>query len=86
MKNVTINAKFVKQILLNRDLDQRELAKLSGISEPTITRLLHGKPFSSDTLGRLADALNCHPIDLIEAKGFESPQLGAPVNSNIRSW
>jgi transcriptional regulator with XRE-family HTH domain len=85
MKNVKINAKFVKQILLNKDLDQRELAKLSGISEPTITRLLHGRPFSSDTLGKLAEALDCHPIDLIDAKGFSSPHLGAPVNSNIRS-
>jgi DNA-binding Xre family transcriptional regulator len=85
MKNVKINAKFVKQILLNKDLDQRELAKLSGISEPTITRLLHGRPFTSDTLGRLADALECHPIDLIDAMGFQSPHLGAPVNTNIRS-
>lgn len=85
MKDVKINAKFVKQILLNRDLDQRELSKLSGISEPTITRLLHGRAFSSDTLGRLAAALGCHPIDLIDANGFPAPHMGAPVNSNIRT-
>lgn len=80
MTNVKINSRFVKQILLDREWDQRELAKLSGISEPTITRLLHGKPFTSDTLSRLAEALDCHPIDLIDAKGFSSPHLGAPVN------
>jgi DNA-binding Xre family transcriptional regulator len=85
MKDLRINARFVKQILLDKDLDQRELAKLSGISEPTITRLLHGRPFTSDTLGKLADALECHPVDLIDAKGFASPHMGAPVNSNIRS-
>ena len=85
MKNVKINAKFVKQILLNKDLDQRELAKLSGISEPTITRLLHGRPFTSDTLGKLAEALECHPIDLIDAMGFDAPHLGAPVATNIRT-
>lgn len=85
MNNVKINARFVKQILLNKDLDQRELAKLSGISEPTITRLLHGRPFSSETLGKLAEALDCHPIDLIDANGFDSPHVAAPDNSNIRT-
>lgn len=72
-------------MLLDRELDQRELAKISGISEPTITRLLQGKPFTSDTLGKLAGALECHPVDLIDAKGFASPHVGAPVIAGIRS-
>jgi DNA-binding Xre family transcriptional regulator len=84
LNNVRINARFVKQMLLDRDIDQRGLARISGISEPTITRLLHGKPFTSDTLARLAGALECHPIDLIDAKGFSSPHMDAPAIANIR--
>lgn len=72
-------------MLLDKNLDQRELARLSDISEPTITRLLQGKPFTSDTLGKLASALNCNPVDLIEAKGFVSPHLVAPVTAGIRA-
>lgn len=72
-------------MLLDKDLDQRELARISGISEPTITRLLQGKPFTSDTLGKLADALDCNPVDLIEARGFVSPHVVAPVIAGIRA-
>lgn len=72
-----INAKFVKQMMIVREIDQRGLARESGLSEPTITRLLKGKPFSSDTLGKLAEALGCHPVDLIDAKGYRPPHVGA---------
>jgi DNA-binding Xre family transcriptional regulator len=82
--SVKINSRFVKQMLLDKDLDQRKLAEISGVSEPTITRLMHGKPFTSDTLGKLASALECHPIDLIDAKGFSSPHVDAPAVAGIR--
>lgn len=82
---VQINAKFVRQMLLDLEIDQRELAKMSGVSEPTITRLLQGKPFTSDTLVKLAKALECNPIDLIDARGFASPHVGAPTFANIRT-
>lgn len=85
MKEVQINAKFVRQMLLDKELDQRELAKISGVSEPTITRLLQGRPFTSDTLGKIADALDCNPVDLIDAKGYPSPHVDAPVIAGIRA-
>lgn len=75
---VRINAKFVRQILATKDIDQRTLAERSGVSEPTITRLMQGRPFNSETLGKLADALECHPVDLIDANGFSSPHVDAP--------
>lgn len=75
---VKINAKFVKQMLLERDMDQRGLAVGSGLSEITISRLMQGRPFSSETLGKLAKALGCHPVDLIDAKGYSAPHLVAP--------
>ena len=74
---VMINAKFVKQMLLERDMDQQALAARSALSEITISRIMRGKPFTSETLGKMAKALDCHPVDLIDAKGYSSPHLVA---------
>jgi DNA-binding Xre family transcriptional regulator len=74
---VKINAKFVKQMLLERDMDQQGLAELSQLSEITISRLMQGRPFTSETLGKIARALDCHPVDLIDAKGYSSPHMVA---------
>ncbi len=74
---VKINTKFVKQMLLERELDQQRLAERSELSEITISRLMQGKPFTSETLGKIAKALGCHPVDLIDAKGYSDPHLVA---------
>lgn len=80
---VRINAKFIKQILIDMDIDQQVLAQRSGLSEPTISRIMNGRPFTSETLGKLAKALDCHPVDLIEANGFHSPHVDAsPVTAS----
>lgn len=77
--SVKINARLIRQLLAEKNIDQRTLSKLSGVSEPTITRVMHGKPFSSDTLSSLAAALDCNPRDLIEAPGHVDPLVVAPV-------
>jgi len=82
---VKLNAKFVKHLLIEKDIDQRGLAELSGLSEITISRLMQGNAFNSDTLGRVATALRCHPVDLIEASGYDSPHVDAPVVATIRA-
>lgn len=81
--SVKLNAKFVKQMLVEREMDQKGLAELSGLSEITISRLMKGSRFNSETLAKIADALDCHPVDLIEAKGFASPHVGAPAITTI---
>lgn len=72
-----INAKFVRLAMAEKNYDQRTLARKSGLSEPTIYNVLKGKSFSSDTLAKLAKALECHPVDLIEADGFVDPHVDA---------
>ncbi len=76
---VKLNRRFVLHTLTNRDMTARDLAALSGISEATMYRLMGGAAFNSDTLGKLAGALGCHPVDLIEAEGFERPHVDAPA-------
>lgn len=77
--DVKINERFVRQMMLDRSLDQFELAELAGISEPTMIRLLKGKSFSSGTLGKLAVALECSPVDLLDNSGFPDPHMVAPA-------
>lgn len=82
---VKLNSKFVKHLLMDRDMTARDLAALAGISEATMYRVLNGEPFNSVTLGKVAQALGCHPVDLIEADGFTSPHVGAPVAETVRA-
>lgn len=79
--SVKINARFVKLVLADRDMTLRDLAKISGIHEQTLYRLMGGATFNSDTLAKLANALECNPADLIESKGYPPPHVEAPLAS-----
>lgn len=49
---------------------QKELARLSGVSRPTISKIMNGKAtgVSLHTLSRLSKPLQCHVTDLINVK------------------
>lgn len=81
---VRLNSKFVKYILTDRDMTARDLAAAAEISEGTMYRMMGGAAFTSDTLGKLAKALGCHPVDLIDAQGYMHPHLDAPTAQNGR--
>ena len=74
---VKINARFVKQMLLERDMDQQGLAGRAAGYQKSPSALMQGRPFTSETLGKIAKALDCHPVDLIDAKGYATPHLVA---------
>ena len=74
---VKINRKFVDHMLLERDMSARELAKKADVGEATIYRILNGAAFTSDTLGKIAEALGCNPVDLISSENFASPLVEA---------
>lgn len=74
---VKINATALKVFLVQRGMEQKDLAEQSGVSEQTIVRLLKGKAFTSDTLGKLAEALNVNPVDLIQSDGHPDPLVEA---------
>lgn len=85
MSAVKLNAKFVKMRLLDLEMSARDLASEAGIGEATMYRILNGAAFESKTLGKVAAALGCHPVDLIEAEGYASPHVDAPVITSIRA-
>lgn len=81
---VKINRKFVDHILLERGISARELAQLADVGEATMYRILNGAAFSSVTLGKIAEALECNPVDLLDAGGFASPLVEAsPVETSL---
>jgi DNA-binding Xre family transcriptional regulator len=61
---VQINRNFVMTLLAARGMTLRDLARQTDIGEATLYRLVNGATFKSDTLGRLALALECNPVDL----------------------
>lgn len=62
---VLVRIKFFREA---EGMTQEELAKKSGVSQPTISRLEryeHLGGLTLETLVKLADALNCSPLDLL---------------------
>lgn len=74
---VKINRKVVERLMFDKRMKQVELIKRSGISKPTIIRLMNGEAFDSVTLGKLANALECSPVDLIDPEGYARPHMAA---------
>ena len=75
---VKINSDFIDHKLLEKGMTARDLAAASDISEPTMYRIMGGKPFRSSTLGKIANALGCNPVDLIVTEGYTAPLVDAP--------
>ena len=66
-----IDSRAVELMMFRRDIPtQIELARRSGLHVVTITRLLReDRPFTSDSVDKLAAALECSPLDLLSADG-----------------
>jgi DNA-binding Xre family transcriptional regulator len=76
---VKVNKAYIKAMLGARDMSLRDLAKRSKVGEATIYRVVNGGAFTSDTLGKIADVLECSPVDLIDPEGYANPHLDAPT-------
>jgi DNA-binding Xre family transcriptional regulator len=62
---VKINRQYVNTLLAARDMTSRDLARETGLGEATIYKVLAGSAFSSETLGKIASALEVDPGELI---------------------
>ena len=63
---MTIN-KAIKIAMIQEEINQKELAQLSGVSETTISHTLSDKTSpNTKTLSRLAKAMNMSYSDLIK--------------------
>lgn len=80
---VKINKRFVKHMLAEKDMSLRDLSQACDIGEATIYRVVNGGPFQSVTLGKLAEALQCSPVDLIDIEGYTIPLVVAPSAAHV---
>ena len=51
--------------MCQRELNQKQLAKESGLSPTTVTAAMHKKSVKIVTVGKLARAFECEPSELV---------------------
>ena len=54
------------KLLIDRDLKKRDLQKLAGISNYTVSKLNRGDNVTTDVLGKICKALYCNVDDIME--------------------
>lgn len=63
---MTVSYKKLWKMLIDRDLMKKDLARISGISNYTITKMSKGENVTVDTLVKICQALNCGLSDIAE--------------------
>lgn len=54
------------KLLIDRNMKKKDLAKLAGISNYTISKMGRGENVTTDILGKICVALDCHLDDIME--------------------
>lgn len=54
------------KLLIDRDLKKKDLQKLAGISNYTVSKMNRGDNITTDVLGKICKALNCNIDDIME--------------------
>lgn len=53
-------------LLLDRNIKKGELQKKAGVTASIMARLAKDETVKSDTIGKICEALNCQPGDIME--------------------
>ena len=56
------------KLLIDKNLNKKELIKLSGVSSSSIAKLTKGQNITTDVLCKICEALNCDFKDIMEYK------------------
>lgn len=54
------------KLLIDRNMKKKDLAKLAGISNYTISKMGRGENITTDILGKICVALDCRVDDIME--------------------
>ena len=76
-----INEEAVRVLMVKNNIKSlEELARTANLNSLTLRRLFEDKmAFKSETIKKLARALNCNPLDILIVEGYPDPHLGAPA-------
>ncbi len=61
-----VSYKKLWKLLIDKDYKKKDLEKLTGISNYTISKMNRGENVTTDILGRICKALNCNIEDIME--------------------
>ena len=61
-----ISYKKLWKLLIDRDMKKKDLEKAAGISNYVISKMNKGENITVDIVGRICNALNCTPNDIME--------------------
>lgn len=64
-----LNRKVLACAMIDREINQKELSKLSNVSRITVSAIANGKSCTYETGVKIANALNMKLDDLLEKKG-----------------
>lgn len=87
VKKVYVDWEKIELLIKSNQIDLSEYgnSKINYLSEKTgrpwstIKRVQDEQTTTLKTIGQLAAALRCHPVDIISAVGYPAPKLNAPV-------
>ena len=71
---------FMQEVGIKR---YSELAEKADLHPNTLTKVLRGEGWTSETAIKLARVLHCNPIDLQTAKGYEDPKSDTLVGPSV---
>lgn len=85
MGEVTVNTMRVEELMLKHGIPSRaRLARRADLSEGTLLATLNGlRNPSMETVTKLANALECHPYDILTTTGFPDPHFAAPASLSL---
>ena len=63
---MAVSYKKLWHILLDRDMDRKDLEKLANVSHYTMTKMGKNQDVSTEALRNICKALNCSLDDIIE--------------------
>jgi DNA-binding Xre family transcriptional regulator len=65
-EKISVSYKKLWKLLIDYDMYKKDLAKVAGISNFTITKMSKGENVNVDTLCKICVVLNCKIDDIIE--------------------
>jgi DNA-binding Xre family transcriptional regulator len=84
MGKVYVSYKKLWKILIDRDMNKKNLRELTGISTASIAKLTKGENTNTDILVKICHVLDCNIGDIMDIyppdKGIESQRTEPPTN------
>lgn len=80
-RKIVLDTDEIERLRKEKGWSVTHLVERAGISRPTYYKVLADKGETSlDTAGKIANGLDVHPFDIINAIGYPSPLVDAPAH------